>query len=281
VVDVGSKTAVDKIKQYGYGSRAFCGGFMLRKPTVAVSADRKLLGHHAYHVAGEKYLLALTQAAQVCPLILPSLPDEIDTAAILKDMDGLFLTGAYSNIEPHHYGDERSHEGNLHDAFRDSSSFSLIKHAIQLQVPVLGVCRGLQEVNVALGGSLHQKVQDVSGLNDHRENQDDALEKQYAVSHSITLHANGLLRSLNASDRVMVNSLHGQGIARLAAGLNVEATADDGLIEAVSLNAPHPFFLAVQWHPEWKVMENTFYQSMFNAFGRACTMRAKLRAQFN
>jgi putative glutamine amidotransferase len=254
---------------------------MLRKPTVAVSADRKLLGHHAFHMAGEKYLLALTQAAQVCPLILPSLVDQIDIANTLETMDGLFLTGAYSNIEPHHYGDEKSYEGNLHDALRDSSSFALIKHAIQLQVPVLGVCRGLQEVNVALGGSLHQKVQEVSGLNDHRENLDDVLEKQYAVSHPITLQADGLLRSLIASDRVMVNSLHGQGIARLAAGLNVEATADDGLIEAVSLNALHPFFLAVQWHPEWKVMENTFYQSIFNAFGRACAMRAQQRAKLN
>jgi putative glutamine amidotransferase len=281
VADAGYKTAVDKIKQSGYGSRAFCGGCMLRKPTVAVSADRKLLGHHAYHVVGEKYLLALTQAAQVCPLILPSLVDQIDQATVLENMDGLFLTGAYSNIEPHHYGGEKSYEGNVHDAFRDSSSFSLIKHAIQLQVPVLGVCRGLQEVNVALGGSLHQKVQDISGLNDHRENVDEAIEKQYAVSHPITLQANGLLRSFNPTDRVMVNSLHGQGIARLAADLNVEASADDGLIEAVSLNTPHPFFLAVQWHPEWKVLENTFYQSIFNAFGRACAIRAQQRAKLN
>jgi putative glutamine amidotransferase len=254
---------------------------MLGKPMVAVSADRKLLGHHAFHMAGEKYLLALTQAAQVCPLILPSLVEQIDIANALESLDGIFLAGAYSNIEPHHYGDENSYEGNIHDAFRDSSSFSLIKHAIRLKVPVLGVCRGLQEVNVALGGSLHQKVQDISGLNDHRENLDDPLEEQYAVSHPVTLQANSLLRSLNPTDRVMVNSLHGQGIARLAADLNIEARADDGLIEAVSLNASHPFFLAVQWHPEWKVLENAFYQSIFKAFGRACAVRAQLRATLN
>jgi putative glutamine amidotransferase len=250
---------------------------MLRKPTVLVSADRKWLGHHAYHMAGEKYLLALTQAAEVCPLILPSLPDEFEFSQVLADCDGLFLTGSYSNIEPHHYGNEASYEGNLHDAFRDTSSFSLIKQVIALEIPMLAVCRGLQEVNVALGGSLHQKVHEVVGLNDHRENLEDDLNLQYAVSHHVNLSQNGLLKSLAKTDREMVNSLHGQGIARLATPLNVEATAADGLIEAVSLNAAHPFFLAVQWHPEWKVNENPFYQSIFQAFGRACAERMQRR----
>jgi putative glutamine amidotransferase len=250
---------------------------MLRKPTVAVSADRKLLGQHRYHFAGEKYLLALTQAANVCPFILPSLPDDIVFLDALQNVDGLFLTGSYSNIEPHHYGNESSYEGNLHDAFRDQSSFSLIKSAIELQLPVLAVCRGLQEVNVALGGSLHQKVHEVSGLSDHRENLNDDLDTQYAVSHRVTLHPQGLLKMIAKTDHAMVNSLHGQGISRLASSLNIEARADDGLIEAVSLNAPHPFFIAVQWHPEWRVKENPFYQSIFRAFGEACASRAQQR----
>jgi putative glutamine amidotransferase len=254
---------------------------MLRKPTVLVSADRKLLGPHAYHMAGEKYLLALTQAADVCPLILPSLPDEIDFSTVLTHSDGLFLTGSYSNIEPHHYSNEASYEGNLHDAFRDQSSFALIKTAIKLQMPVLAVCRGLQEVNVALGGSLHQKVHEAPGLNDHRENQHQDLDDQYAVSHTININPHGLLKTITKTDTAMVNSLHGQGISRLATNLNIEARAQDGLIEAVSLNAPHPFFIAVQWHPEWKMKENPFYQSLFLAFGKACKARSNDRTKVN
>ena len=250
---------------------------MHRKPLVIVPADRKMMGQHAYHSAGEKYLSALVLGADVVPFILPSLSPTLPLREILEAVDGLFLTGAYSNIEPHHYSDEPSYEGNLHDQHRDENSLSIIALAIEMQIPVFAVCRGFQEVNVALGGSLHQKIHEVPGLNDHRENPDADLDQQYADSHPISLISGGLLATLAVESEVMVNSLHGQGIHVLANNLKIEATAPDGLIEAVSLKSSHPFFLAVQWHPEWKFAENPFYLSLFEAFGRACLARNSQR----
>jgi putative glutamine amidotransferase len=274
---IGLASPVDKIKQSGYGSRASCGGTMHRRPLVIVPADRKMMGHHAYHSAGEKYLSALVSGSDVIPMIMPSLSPSLPLRETLENVDGVFLTGSYSNIEPHHYSNEASYEGNLHDRHRDENSLSIIPLAIEMQIPVFAVCRGFQEANVALGGSLHQKVHEVHGLNDHRENLDDELDMQYADSHLVSLKTGGLLANLAGKSEVMVNSLHGQGINRLANNLKIEATAPDGLIEAVSLKASHPFFLAVQWHPEWKVGENPFYLSMFQAFGRACRDRAHNR----
>lgn len=250
---------------------------MHRKPLVIVPADRKMTGKHAYHMAGEKYLSALVSGSDVIPFILPSLAPPLPLADILDNIDGLFLTGAYSNIEPHHYSDESSYEGNLHDPHRDANSLPIIQMAIEKQVPVFAVCRGFQEVNVALGGSLHQKVHEVSGFDDHRENMEDSLDQQYAESHLISIEPGGLLENLSGKTTAMVNSLHGQGIHVLSDSLRVEATAPDGLIEAVSLSSAHPFFLAVQWHPEWKLGENPFYMSLFKAFGRACRDRAHHR----
>ncbi len=250
---------------------------MHRRPLVIVPADRKIMGQHAYHSAGEKYLSALVSGADVIPFILPSLSPTLALREILESIDGLFLTGAYSNIEPHHYSTEASYEGNLHDQHRDENSLPIIALAIDMQIPVFAVCRGFQEANVALGGSLHQKVHEVSGLNDHRENTDDDLDQQYTDSHPISLVSDGLLARLAGKSEVMVNSLHGQGIKDLADNLKIEATAPDGLIEAVSLKSSHPFFLAVQWHPEWKLGENPFYLSLFQAFGRACLARNSQR----
>lgn len=250
---------------------------MHRKPLVIVPADRKMMGQHAYHSAGEKYLSALVLGAHVVPFILPSLSPTLPLREILEVVDGLFLTGAYSNIEPHHYSDEPSYEGNLHDQHRDENSLSIIALAIEMQIPVFAVCRGFQEVNVALGGSLHQKIHEVPGLNDHRENLDVDIDAQYADSHPISLVSGGLLATLAVKSEVMVNSLHGQGIDVLADNLKIEATAPDGLVEAVSLKSSHPFFLAVQWHPEWKLAENPFYLSLFEAFGRACLARNSQR----
>lgn len=250
---------------------------MQQRPLVIVPADRKIMGQHAYHSAGEKYLSALVSGANVIPFILPSLSPPLPLREILESVDGLFLTGSYSNIEPHHYSNEASYEGNLHDQHRDENSLPIIPLAIEMQIPVFAVCRGFQEANVALGGSLHQKIHEVAGLNDHRENQEHALDQQYANSHPINLVSGGLLASLADKSELMVNSLHGQGINVLADTLKIEATAPDGLIEAVSLKSSHPFFLAVQWHPEWKLGENPFYLSLFQAFGRACLARNRQR----
>lgn len=142
---------------------------------------------------------------------------------------------------------------------------------------MFAVCRGFQELNVALGGTLHQKVHEVAGYHSHLENKGDPLDKQYGPSHPVTLTEGGLLRQLVGSGTVTVNSLHAQGVAKLADGVSVEAVADDGLIEAFRVDGVPGFALAVQWHPEWRVMENEVSRAIFKAFGDACRVRASRR----
>ena len=250
---------------------------MDRKPIVGVPADRREYGPHPFHMVGEKYLLALIQAAGVLPLMTPVLADEVETGELLAQFDGIFLTGSYSNLEPHHYGGERSAEGTLHDPYRDNVTLPLARRALDEGVPLLAVCRGFQELNVVLGGTLHQKVHEVPGYHNHLENKDDPLDIQYGPSHPVGLPENGLLRALLGSDTAMVNSLHGQGVAKLADGVSVEAIADDGLVEAFRVDDVPGFALAVQWHPEWKATENELSKAIFKAFGGACRERARQR----
>ena len=250
---------------------------MSAKAIVGVPSDRREYGPHPFHMVGEKYLRALLEVADVLPLMTPALADNIDIDELLARFDGIFLTGSYSNIEPHHYGGEPSAEGTLHDPDRDAVTLPLARRALEEGVPLLAVCRGFQELNVALGGTLHQKVQEVPGYDKHLENKDDPLDVQYGPSHPVNLPENGLLRALLGSDTAMVNSLHEQGVAKLADGVTVEAVADDGLIEAFRVDDVPSFALAVQWHPEWKATDNEFSRVIFRAFGDACRERAKRR----
>ena len=250
---------------------------MHRQPWVGLPCDRSLAGHHPLQTCKEKYVRAVVEGAGCVPVLLPSLETPLAWREVLEGLDGLLLTGAPSNIEPHHY-DEQTFAGNPHDPARDANTLGLVSLAIELRVPVLAVCRGFQEVNVALGGSLHQKVHEVAGFDDHRENLEGPLEEQYAPAHPVRLAPGGLLARIAHGESAMVNSLHGQGIKRLGRGLVVEATAPDGLVEAVRLDSDEAFLLAVQWHPEWKVRDNPFYLGTFEAFAAACRARRARRA---
>ena len=246
-------------------------------PRVGLPTDHKQIGAHPFLAVGEKYVRAVVDGAGCLPLLVPTLDPVLPLREVLAGLDGLLLTGAVSNIEPHHYSDESSYEGNLLDPRRDATNLPLIPLAIEMGVPVLAICRGFQEVNVAFGGTLYQKVHEQPGFMDHRENKDDPLDVQYGPAHDIALVPGGLLAGLAGDTRATVNSLHGQGVRRLGEGLVVEAQAPDGLIEAYRHDGP-AFMLAVQWHPEWKVRENPFYLAIFRAFGDACRARAAGRA---
>jgi len=250
---------------------------MYPKPLIGVPADRRIIHPHPFQMVGEKYLKAIIEGADSLPLMTPVMPEDVDIDELLAQFDGIFLTGSYSNVEPHHYDGEPSEEGTLHDPHRDAVTLPLAKRALETGVPLLAVCRGFQELNVALGGTLHQKVHEVTGFDNHLENKDDPLDVQYGPSHMVTLVEGGLLRDIAGTDRVQVNSLHAQGVARLAGGVSVEAIADDGLIEAFRVEDADAFALAVQWHPEWRVMENELSIAIFKAFGDACRVRASER----
>lgn len=250
---------------------------MNSKPVIGVPADRRMVDPHPFHMAGEKYVQAIVDGSDGLPFIIPALGDPLDVHDIIANIDGLLLTGSPSNIEPYHYEGQPSEPGTMHDPHRDALTLPLAKQAMQQGVPLLAICRGFQELNVVLGGTLHQKVHEVSGYHSHKENPDDPLEVQYGPSHAINLVEGGLLRDLAGMDKVEVNSLHSQGVARLAAGVTVEAVADDGLIEAFVVDSAPGFALAVQWHPEWQVRLNDFSTAIFKTFGDACRAHAKQR----
>lgn len=243
---------------------------MQTKPVIGIPADRRLLDPHPFHMVGEKYATAIWDGAEAIPFLIPALGARIDVATILHHVDGILLTGSPSNVEPHHYKGEASRPGTLHDPHRDETTLPLADLALEQGVPLLALCRGFQELNVVLGGTLHQHVHEVEGYHDHREDPDQPLDVQYGPSHAVHLVEGGMLRELAGTDTVDVNSLHSQGVARLADGVTVEAVADDGLIEAFRVDGAQSFALAIQWHPEWKVTENNFSMAIFKAFGDAC-----------
>jgi putative glutamine amidotransferase len=245
-----------------------------RRPLVGIPADRRQLGHHPFHVAGDKYAVALLDAAGCLPVIVPAIARELELVELLDRLDGLLFMGSPTNIEPHHYRGEPSVPGTPHDAHRDATTLPLLPRAVRAGVPVFGICRGCQEFNVAYGGTLWQRLQEVPGLLDHREDDEDPLDVQYGPAHQVTLTPGGLLQRLaHGAERIAVNSLHWQGVRDLGLGLAVEARAEDGVIEAFRDPAAERFALAVQWHPEWQAMKNEFSVALFAEFGKSCRER--------
>jgi putative glutamine amidotransferase len=241
---------------------------LLSKPVVLVPACNRWLGDHPFHICGKKYTDAVRLAGCV-PLIVPTAEaDELD--GLLALVDGVLLTGSPSNVHPAHF-DEDVHDPSLPlDPDRDAWTLPLIPKALALGVPLLTICRGTQETNVALGGSLHQAVHEIGPHIDHRSPKGQPPDVQYAAAHEVTVEPGGLLDRLMETKTFAVNSAHGQAVNRLADGLRVEARAPDGVIEAFSWAAGAGFNLSLQWHPEWRAAENPVSMRLLTAFGQAC-----------
>ncbi len=255
-------------------------------PLVGIPADVREIGIHPFHAVGEKYIDAVAHGSGVFPVLIPAFGEGRDLAAldrrysldaVIERLDGLFLTGSPSNVLPRHYQGPDSAPGTPHDAQRDCLTLPLIRAAVDAGLPLFAVCRGIQEVNVAFGGTLHQRIQEIPGKIDHREAKASSREEKYAPAHDIALAEGGLLATLSGRAEVMVNSLQSQGIDRLADGLVAEAWAPDGIVEAVRVAKAGAFALAVQWHPEWRFGEDPFSLALFEAFGDAVRARAAAR----
>jgi putative glutamine amidotransferase len=240
------------------------------RPIVIVPACTRDFGEHPYHAAQYKYVDAVMLGADCAPMILPSLGATLDLETVLASCDGIMLTGSASNVHPSYYSEELLDPALPQDRARDETTLPLIRAAVARGMPIIAICRGFQEMNVALGGSLHQAVQLVEGKMDHREKPELGLDEQYGDAHKVQIAPGGLLDSILGVAEIPVNSLHGQGVAELAPGLAVEATAEDGLVEAFSVRSSPGFTLAVQWHPEWRITHNPYSMKMFGAFGQAC-----------
>ena len=238
------------------------------RPSVGLVCDHRRIGKHPFHMASEEYIAALRDGAGALPLLIPALDPPLAPADILARMDGLLLSGAASDVSPRLYGGGAPRKGVPLDERRDSTAVPLLQRAIEAGKPVLCICRGFQELNVALGGTLHREVHEVPGRFDHRE-KGTALDEQYGPAHTVTVAEGGLLARIVPRRSFKVNSLHGQGIDKLAPPLFADAAAPDGQIEAVSMPRAKGFLLGVQWHPEWRWAENEISRAIFAAFGEA------------
>jgi putative glutamine amidotransferase len=246
------------------------------RPIVLVPADNRMLGEHPFHVCGKKYVDAV-RLAGCLPLVVPwAAADEVEE--LLSYADGVLLTGSPANVHPSHFGEE-VHDPSLPlDPARDEWTLPLTRLALQQGVPLLAICRGFQETNVALGGTLHQAVHAVPDKHDHRHaRSDDSLEQQYGPAHAVRIVPGGLLEGLLGTDTIEVNSVHDQGANRLAPGARAEAVAPDGLVEAFTLPAAGGFNLCLQWHPEWRAADNPVSMKLLRAFGDACVAHRERR----
>ena len=243
-----------------------------KRPIIGIPACIKQIGDHPFHSVGAKYVDAIVNVAGCVPLLLPAIGERQDIAAILGLIDGILLTGSPSNVAPERYGKALAKPGFAADLdkARDATTFPLIEAIVEADKPILGICRGFQEMNVAFGGTLHQEVHEQKHLTDHRSKEGD-VDVQYGPAHIVRLTSGGYLRQLfDNKDEITVNSIHGQGVDQLGKNLFIEATAPDGLVEAIRVENASNFALAVQWHPEWKVTQNAQSVALFKAFGDAC-----------
>lgn len=249
------------------------------KPLIGVAGSTLKIQEHrtSHHTSGEKYIDAVARGAGAVPMIIPVLGDAFDFADLASRLDGLMLTGGRANVEPHHYGGPPFPDDEVRDPARDATVLPLIRACIDTGVPVFGVCRGIQEMNVALGGTLHYRVHLVSGMMDHRMPSEGDIEHKFGLRHDIALLQDGLLANLCKLTECKVNSAHGQGIEKLAPGCTAEALAPDGLIEAIRVDGAKSFTVGVQWHAEWRFDEHKLCTALFTAFGDAARAHAAHR----
>lgn len=239
------------------------------RPLVGIPADTMIEHGQCYHTAGDKYARAVAEIADCIPLVIPALADILDLEAVLDHLDGVMLTGALSNVHPSQYGGSDDPEHAPFDHARDALTLALVERCLQRRLPLLCICRGFQELNVALGGTLEGELQRRAGRLDHRAPSTEDLDIRYGPAHEIAVSPGGLLSRLLGTSRTRVNSLHRQGIGELAEGLVVEARADDGVIEAVSVAGARSFTLGTQWHPEYNASQSPDSVRIFRGFGDA------------
>lgn len=255
----------------------------MKKPPslVWLPADHRLLGSAErsmpFLVLGDKYARAVKVNAAAQPVLFP-LADADQIDALLQLVDGVLLTGSPSNVHPAHFGASLARPDLMLDQARDDLTLALVRACVAQAVPLLGICRGFQEINVALGGTLHQLVHELPDHLDHRESPEGSYEQQYAPSHTVRFEAGSAFSRWAGADTAAVNSVHGQGVDQLAPGLHALGHAPDGLVEAFEVTGAKTFAYAVQWHPEWKASDNPFYAAIFQAFGEACRARQQMRA---
>lgn len=236
---------------------------------VAIPADIRKFEGYTWHAAPDQYVGAAIRGADVLPLIVPALENGMDVDLILDRVDGLLISGSRTNVHPGQYGEAATDAAGPFDPARDRTSLDLIRRAIERGIPMLAICRGIQELNVALGGSLANEIQDLPGRIDHRKPETEDRDTAFAIRHPVRIREGSCLAAIVGTEDIQVNSLHRQAISQLAPQLAVEAVAEDGTIEAVSVIGASGFAIGVQWHPEYWVGSDDISDRIFRAFGEA------------
>lgn len=247
------------------------------KPLVAVSTDVRSFENYVWHATPRQYVEAAMDAAGVTPLLVPSLGDKLDYDAILDGVDGVMLTGSKSNVHPGLYGGVAEEANGPYDEARDSTTLPLIRRALERGVPLLAICRGIQELNVALGGTLATEIQDLPGRIDHRAPVSDNQDERFAIRQPVSIKSGSCLSRVFGAGEIKVNSVHRQGIDRLGGRLDIEAVAEDGTVEAVAVAGARAFAVGVQWHPEYWARTDGASRRLFQAFGDAVRAHASAR----
>jgi putative glutamine amidotransferase len=250
----------------------------MQQPLVAISTDVKAFENYTWHATPQQYLEAALTGAGVFPVLVPSFGDRLDLDRLLSSVDGVMVTGSKSNVHPSLYGGDATEANGPYDPARDATTLPLIRKAIERGVPLLAICRGIQELNVALGGTLATEIQEREGTLDHRAPASDNQDERFAIRQKVSIKPGSCLAGVFGPGEIMVNSVHRQGVDRLGPRLQVEAVAEDGTVEAVSVRDARAFAVGVQWHPEYWVKSDDNSARIFRAFGDAARAHAVARS---
>ena len=252
---------------------------MSYSPLVGLPADTHESHGFLYHALGDKYVRAVAEVARCTPVMIPSMIDVLHLDQLLDHFDGILMTGAVSNVHPPHYGEAPTADHEPYDHARDAITLKLIRRVIDRGIPLFCICRGFQELNVVLGGSLETELQRGQGRLDHRAPKSDDADVRYGLNHAIAITPGGMLEKILGKRQTMINSIHRQGVKKLAPGLIAEAVAPDGVVEAVSVKGARAFAFGTQWHPEYKAASNADSVKLFEAFGDAVRDYATARQE--
>ncbi len=245
----------------------------MTRPIVGVIGSSYLVEDtYPVQFAGVSNLEAVAAVTGALPLIFPTSAGLVDIDALCSSFDGVLLTGARANVHPSEYGHDETEAHGAFDRDRDAVALPLIRACVDRGIPILGICRGFQEFNVAYGGTLHPEIRDLDGRMNHRMPPDGTQEEKFAMRHDVKLEKGGLFEAIFGTDTITTNSLHGQGITEAGERIVIEGYATDGTPEAIHVKDASNFAMAVQWHPEWRADQDSVSKPLFEAFGRA--MRA-------
>ncbi|MER9137477.1 gamma-glutamyl-gamma-aminobutyrate hydrolase family protein [Mesorhizobium sp. M0051] len=250
----------------------------MHQPLVAISTDVRQFDNYTWHAVPQQYLEAAITGAGVFPVLVPSFGDRLDFDELLSSVDGVMVTGSKSNVHPSLYGGDASEANGPYDPARDATTLPLIRRAIERGVPLLAICRGIQELNVALGGTLGTEIQEREGSLDHRAPVSDNQDERFGIRQTVTIKPGSCLAGVFGEGDIMVNSVHRQAVDRLGSKLQIEAVANDGTVEAVSVRDARAFAVGVQWHPEYWVKSDSNSAKIFRAFGDAVRLHAAAKA---